>query len=668
MAESRRRIALCVCLASACAALPWPSFGADSRPTPRAGDDFDKYANATWRAETTLPPGTQSLGETTILAAKTAARVQSLIDEAVLARPAAAGASLQSGLKQKVGGFYTSMIDGRTIERVGISPLRGELDEIAALADRRALSAWLGRELRLDDGTNTTTDGIFGLWVHQGFDEADRYLPHLVQGGLGLADREAYLDPSKSEERLRYRAHVAHILGLAGFADPNAATAVLALETAIARSHASRADTDDPVKTNNHWSAADFAVKAPGLDWGAYFRAAGLEDQKEFIVWQPNAVRGIASLVAEQPIAAWQAYLTFHLLDHYSATLPDSFARLGEQRNGDRLKLAITATNAALGEAIGRLYVERYFPPRAKAAAAAMAENLRRAFRARISRLAWMSPPTRAKALRKLAALKIGVGYPDRWTDYTSLRIDRNDAYGNVRRSERFAFQQALAKLGRPVDPGEWSALVPQIPGAVIYFSPNSMQFAAGILQPPYFDPDGDAASNYGSAGAGMAHEISHSFDLLGNLYDSRGRFSAWWAPSDVVRYRAELAALARQFSAYCPRPKLCLDGQRVLNENVADLAGLRVALDAYHLSLGGRPDRVVGGLSGDQRFFLAFARRWRKVQTDAALRRDVETDIHAPGTYRSNTVRNVDEWYRAFGVRSSDGLYLSPAKRIRIW
>ena len=668
MGEARLRAASYLLLASACASLPDAPVGADAPRMVRAGDDFDNYANAAWRSAALLPPGMESLGDTTVLVAANAARVRSLIDDAAAIAPRLAGSSTRQALKQKVGDFYASMRDDRTIERLGISPLKAELDEVSAVADRRALSALLGRELRTDDGTNMKTDGILGVWVHQGFDEADRYLPHFVQGGLGLADRDAYLDPSKNDELLRYRTHVAHILALAGFADPDGANYVLAIETAIAKAHASRADTDDPVKANNRWSRRDFATKAPGLDWGAYFKGAGLENQNEFIVWQPSAVQGVAAIVAEQPIAAWKAYLTFHLLDHYSPALPNSFARFDERRDLDRQALAVAETNAALGEAIGRLYVERYFPPQAKAAATTMAENLRRAFRARISRLAWMSPSTRAEALRKLEALKIGVGYPDHWKNYAALRIERNDAYGNMQRSERFAFEQELVKLRRPVDPGKWSTLVPQVPGAVINFSPNSMQFAAGILQPPYFDPGGDSASNYGSAGAGMAHEISHSFDLLGNLYDSRGRFRGWWGPSDAANYKFELAPLARQFSAYCPQPKLCLDGQRILNENVADLAGLRVALDAYHLSLGGHRDRIIGGLSGDQRFFLAFARRWRKVQTDAALRRDVEADIHAPGIYRSNTVRNVDEWYEAFGVRPSDALYLAPSRRVRIW
>jgi putative endopeptidase len=647
-------------------AVPLPA--TSESPAVRPGDDFDRYANSAWMSTTALPPAETSYGPTAMLKARNADRVRSIIETAARAPDGTADAT-DRALEQKIADFYASFADGRAIEETGLSPLTAKLDAIAGIADRRELSATLGRTLGLDDGSNTQTDGIFGVWVHQGFDEADRNLPHIVQGGLGLGTPDVYLDASKAGSRADYRAHVAHVLALAGHPNAEAEAAdVLALETAIAKTHASREDTDDILKANNHWRRADFAKKAPGTDWAAYFRAAGLDRQTQFIVWQPSAVAGTAALVASEPIAAWKAYLTFHTLDHYSSVLPRAIARSSEQPPADRRPLAIAATNAALGEAIGRLYVERYFPPRAKAAAAAMAENLRGAFRVRIAKLAWMSPETRAKALAKLAALKIGVGYPDHWTDYSSLRIERGDSYGNMERAERFAYLQGLAKLREPVDPGEWSALLPQTVGAVINFSPNAIQFSAGILQPPYFDPDGDAASNYGSAGAGMAHEISHSFDLLGNLYDAQGRFGNWWSAQDVARFHDALAPLVAQFDAYCPRPRLCLNGKRMLGENIADLAGLRSAYDAYHLSLGGRRDRTIEGLSGDQRFFLAFARRWQKLQTEAALRHDVEADIHAPGPYRSDTVRNVDEWYAAFGIKPGDELYLSPEHRVRVW
>lgn len=625
----------------------------------RPGDDFYGYANGVWLKTTKLPEGRASYDTTAMLKDENARRVRELVEDA--AKTATPGPA------QRIGDFYAAFMDVAGIEAKGLRPLARELAAIAAIRDRHALSAYLGGVLRLDDGTNTQTDGLFGVWVHQGFHDPDRYVPHLVQGGLGLSDRDDYRDAGaeKAAGRELYRAHIAAVLKLAGFDQPDLrAGRVLALETAIAGTHASRADTDDVFKTDNPWRRADFAAKAPGMDWDAYFKTAGLDGQDEFIVWQPSAVIGAAALVAAQPIAAWQDYLAVRLIAHYAPVLPRAFGGTAP----DRAQQAIDATTAALGQEIGRLYVARYFPPEAKTAAVAMVENIRTAFRARIAGLTWMSPAAKETALVKLAALKVGVGYPDSWTDYSGLTVTRGDAYGNLQRAEAFAFRRELAKLHQSVDPAEWSLQLPQKPGAVINFSPNAIQFSAGLLQPPFFDAAGDAAANYGSAGAGIAHEISHSFDELGNIYDAQGRLVRWWTPDDLARYRAAAEPLAAQFDAYCPKPDLCVKGQQVLGENIADLAGLLVAHDAYTLSLNGRPDTVKDGLTGDQRFFLAFARRWRRVQTDAALSRQIATDTHAPGEYRADTVRNLEAWLRAFEVKPGDRLYPGPGERVRIW
>jgi predicted metalloendopeptidase len=337
------------------------------------------------------------------------------------------------------------------------------------------------------------------------------------------------------------------------------------------------------------------------------------------------------------------------------------------QQAPERSHDAIAVTNAALGQAVGQLYTRRYFPPESKARAQAMVADLIAAYRARIPNLTWMSPQTKEKALAKLAALRIGVGYPDRWIDYSTLEVVRGDAFGNMRRAEAFNRTYNLEKLKRTVDPDEWR-IDPQIVGAVILFSPNTETFSAGLLQPPYFDPQGDTASNYGSAGAGMAHEISHSFDELGNIYDAQGRLGNWWTPEDLVKYHEAAAKLAAQFNAYCPLSDLCVDGKQVLTENIADMAGLLTAHDAYVLSLKGKADVVINGLTGEQRFFLAFAQRWRKAQTEAALRRQIKSDTHSPGEYRSDTVRNVEAWYKAYDVRPADKLYLKPEDRVGIW
>jgi predicted metalloendopeptidase len=530
------------------------------------------------------------------------------------------------------------------------------------------------------DALTSNADHIFGVWVNQGFEDSQRCLFHLCQGGLGMPDRDAYLDPSPkmAEMRTQYQAHIAKVLELAGVADTESKAArILALEVRIAQAHAPDSDAADVFKQNNPWKRADFDAKAPGIDWNAYFKSAGVAEQPEFIVWQPSAVIGTSALVGSEALDVWKDYLRFHLIEHYANVLPtrlgaEQFAFYGTMLSGaqqppDRAKLAIAATNAALGQAVGQLYTQRYFPSEAKLKAQAMVADLIAAYRVRISNLAWMSPQTKEKALGKLAALRIGVGYPDTWIDYSTFDVVRGDAFGNMRRAEAFNRSRNLAKLKQPADPDEWR-IDPQIVGAVIVFTPNTETFSAGLLQPPYFDPQGDSASNYGSAGAGMAHEITHSFDELGNIYDTQGRLGNWWTAEDTVKYHAAAAKLAVQFDGYCPLSDLCVNGKQVLTENIADLAGLLVAHDAYVLSLKGKTDTVIDGLSGEQRFFLAFAQRWRKAQDEAALRRQIKSDTHSPGQYRSDTVRNVDAWYQAYEIAPVETLYLKPEERVAIW
>jgi predicted metalloendopeptidase/nicotinamidase-related amidase len=639
----------------------------------RPGDDFYGYANNGWIAATHLPDGMARLDQSALLRADNARRVRTLVENA---------SSVATGPdERKIADYYASRLDRTTIDGKGFAPVADDLASIAAITDRRALATFLGRTTRLDDGTNQQTESLWGVWVHQSFHDPDHYAAHLVQGGLGM-DRDIYLDPTPDADARRsaYRDHVAAILKLAGFDQPGVRAArVLDLEMAIARTHASRADTDDVYKTDNTWRGTDFAKRAPGIDWPAYLAAAGLDRSPAFVVWQPGAVIGGARLVGNYPLDAWKDYLSFHLIDHCADVLPQA---VGDERTAFAARLsgaappssapgdqALAATEAAFGDAIGRLYVEHYFPPRAKAAAIDMVENIRSAFRAHLAGLTWMSPATRAKAMAKLATLRVGLGYPAAWIDYRPLTITRGDAIGNLRRVEAFAYRRDIAKLTRPVDADEWPAqLHPQMVGAILNISPNTMQFAAGLLQPPYFDPTGDAAANYGSAGAGIAHEIGHSFDELGNQYDARGNLVRWWAKADVTRYQAVAAPLAAQLDECSPGLELHVNGKQVLAESAADLAGLSVAFDAYHRSLRGRPDVVRNGLTGDQRFFIAFARRWRMLQTDAALRRQIATDSHPPGLCRAGLVRNTDAWTRAFGVRPGDRLYLEPGARVQIW
>jgi len=641
----------------------------------KAGDDFYHFANGGWLKTAVIPAGQTSYDTRAILVARTSARVRGLIEEVAAAQPA------KGGVAQKVGDYYASFMDEASIEARGMTPLADEMAAISAIDSKKSLSAYLGATLNSEvDGLTGNADHVFGVWVNQSFTDSQHYVFHLLQGGLGMPDRDDYLDQSSKMAALRvqYQAHIAAMLKLAGIDDwETRAARILAFEIRIAQSHAPDADSADVFKQNNPWKRADFGVKAPGMNWDAYFKAAGVAEQPELIVWQPSAVIGASALVGSESVDVWKDYLRFHLIEHYASVLPKAVAAehfafcsavlSGAQQPPDRSQDAIVATNAALGQAVGQLYTQRYFPPEAKARAKAMVNDLIAAYRARIPRLAWMSAQTKEKALAKLAALRIGVGYPDHWIDYSTLDVVRGDAFGNMRRAESFNRLQNLAKLKQAANPDEWR-IDPQIVGAVILFSPNTETFSAGLLQPPYFDPQGDGASNYGSAGAGMAHEISHSFDELGNIYDAQGRLGNWWTNEDLGKYHAAAEKLVAQFDRYCPIPDLCVNGKQVLTENIADLAGLLIAHDAYVLSLKGKTDVVIDGVSGEQRFFLAFAQRWRKSQNDTALRRQIKTDTHSPGEYRSDTVRNVEAWYKAYGVMPGDRLYLKPEDRARIW
>jgi len=641
----------------------------------KPGDDFYRYANGGWLKANVIPVGKASYDTRAMLTEKTSQQVRDLIQNAASVH------AVQGSVLQKVGDYYASFLDSGAIEAKGLSPLADQVAKIGAITDKTSLSSYLGTTLNSEvEGLTANADHIFGLWINQGFDDGDHNLPHILQGGLGLPARDDYLGSSSKTAGLRkeYQAHIESVLQLTGSADlENKAARILSLEIQIAKAFAPDSDGADVFKQNNRWKRSDFQTKAPGLDWSAYFQSAGLANQQEFIVWQPSAVVGVAALVRDENLEVWQDYLRFHLVEHYSGVLPGAIAAehfrfygtilSGVQQMPDRHKEAVAVTNGALGQAVGQLYTQRYFPPQVKVRAQAMVSDLINAYRGRIANLTWMLPLTKQRALAKLAALQVIVGYPDVWTDYSSLDIVHGDAFGNMRRAEAFYRLRNLAKLKQPVNPIEWP-INPQVPGAVIMFSPNAEFFSAAILQPPYFDGEGDSASNYGSAGAGMAHEISHSFDELGNIYDERGRLGDWWTAEDRARYRKEGEKLVGQFNGYCPFPDLCVNGKQVLSENIADLAGLLVAHDAYVLSLKGKSDVVIGGLSGEQRFFLSFAQRWRKLQTEAALRQQLRTDTHSPGEYRSDTVRNVEGWYAAYKAVPGDKLYLKPEDRVRVW
>ncbi|HEX3665070.1 MAG TPA: M13 family metallopeptidase [Rhizomicrobium sp.] len=644
----------------------------------KPGDDFFAYANGAWLRTAEIPADHSSYGVGAMLVEKTTAQLRQLIEAA---SKAGAGADPDT---RKIGDYYASYMDETGIEAKGLAPLKPELDRIAAIRDTHGLSAYLGSTLRADvdalNSTNFYTDHLFGVWITQAFENPDRNVPYLLQGGLGMPDREYYLSTAARMAgiRARYQAHIAAMLKLAKIPDAaNKAAAILALETKMAKAHWSRVDSEDVHKANNPWKADQFAARAPGLDWKAYFGAAGLVDQKDYIVWQPSAVRGLSALAASEPLTVWKDYLAFHFIEHHAPVLPKAFVDenfafngtvlAGTPSNSERWKRAVDATNAALGEAVGKLYVAQYFPPLAKARIEALVHDLLVAYHARISNLKWMSPATREKALAKLATLKVGVGYPDKWRDYSALHVIRDDALGNLERAELFEYRRNLAKLKGPVDRDEW-VMTPQTVNAVNLPMANALNFPAAILQPPYFDPKADAALNFGATGATIGHEISHSFDDEGSQFDAQGRLENWWTPADFAHFKAASAKLAAEFDSYRPFPDLAVNGQQTLSENIADVAGLSASHDAYIASLGGTSAPVIDGLSGDQRFFLAYAQSWRTKIREAALRRRILTDGHAPPEYRADTVRNLDAWYPAFAGKPGEKLYLSPADRVQVW
>ncbi|MGA8806728.1 MAG: M13 family metallopeptidase [Thermoanaerobaculia bacterium] len=678
---SRKLVCAAAFLLVLTAAAPVPNHGLDPAGMNRSvkpGNDFYAYANGTWTKNTPIPPDRAVLGVFTILEEKANERTSKLIQDADKSK-AAAGSE-----ERKIGDFYAAFMDEKSIETRGLKTIQPELDQIAAISDKPSLAHILGSQLRADvdalNNTNFYTDRLFGLWVSPDFDSPTRNVGYLLQGGLGLPDRENYLrkEPKDVELQTKYRAHVAAVLGLAHVANAaERAEHIYALEHKIAEAHGSRTDSEDVHKANNPWKLAQFSMKAPGLDWPAYFKAADLSAQPMLMVWQPSAVTGIAKLTGSEPLAVWKDYLTFHAIDRAAYLLPKAFADehfkfygttlSGAPQQRVRWKRAVGATGAALGDAVGKLYVKHYFPPASKAAAQSMVKNIIAAFGHRIDNLTWMSPATKTKAKAKLSTLYVGIGYPEHWRAYDGLVIKRDDALGNAIRSQLFDYHASLAKLTKPVDKTEWW-MTPQTVNAVNLPLQNALNFPAAILNPPFFDGTADPVVNYGAIGTVIGHEISHSFDDQGSQFDAAGRLQNWWTKDDFAHFSSAADRLAAEFDTYEPLPGMHVNGKLTLSENIADVAGLSASYDGYRRAYGGKPAPSAGGLTGDQRFFLAFAQVWRTKFRPEALRNSLLTNGHAPGEYRADTVRNIDEWYAAFNVKPGEKLYLAPKDRVRAW
>jgi putative endopeptidase len=642
------------------------------------GDDFFAFANGQWVKTAVIPPDRSSSGVFVTLVEEANKRTVRLIQQAAKSK-APKGSEIR-----KIADYYAAYMNEPAIEAKGLRPLQRELTEIAALADKTSLARLLGNQLRADvdplNNTNFHTERLFGLWVSPDFDAPNRNAAYLLQGGLGMPDRDYYLgtDATSTALQTKYRDHIAAALALAGIADAkDRAVRIYDLEHRIAEAHISRTDSADVHKADNRWALRDFPAKAPGLDWHAYFETAALSNQPNLMVWHPSAATGIAALVDKEPLADWKDYLTFHAIDRASPLLSKKFldenfkfygtALTGTTQLFPRWKRAVDATNAAMGDAVGKLYVRRYFPPAAKAAAQTMVRNIVAAFGHRIDHLDWMTPETRTKAKAKLDTLYVGIGYPEHWRNYSGLQVDRDDALGNAERSELFDYRASLVRLGEPVDKSEWW-MTPQTVNAVNLPLQNALNFPAAILNPPFFDAAADPVQNYGGIGTVIGHEISHSFDDQGSQFDAEGRLENWWTKEDFAHFTAAADRLAAEFDAYEPLPEMHINGKLTLSENIADVAGLSASYDGYRQAYRGKPAPPAQGLSGDQRFFVAFAQVWRSKLRPEALRASLLTNGHAPGEYRADTVRNIDTWYTAFDVKPGRKLYLAPAERVRVW
>lgn len=646
--------------------------------TVKPGDDFDEYANGGWRARTEIPADRSSVGISLDVQIRTEAN-----NNAIIAAARAANAAVGTDTR-RIADWYTAYTDTAGIEARGLTPLRGELSAIAALRTKQQLSTMLGGNVMADvdplNATDFQTENLFGLFVTQSFNQPDVTVPYVLQGGLGMPDRDYYLSTTPDMVALRgkYKAYVERIFTLAGVSDPAArAQRVFDLETKIATAHTDNVTAQDSNSANNPWTRADFARRAPGIDWDAFWTAARLGQQQNFIVWEPATTTKLAALVASEPLQAWQDWLTFHRINQVTSVLPAAFDQAsfdffsremnGQQQPRPRDKRAIGSINTWLSDAVGQLYVQQYFPASSRTDIQNMVTNIKAAFDRRVAALSWMAPATKAEARRKIATMDVGVGYPDTWRSYTDLEVRADDPVGNLRRAQIAETLHQLGKIDKPVDRDEWW-MAPQVVNALNIPLQNALNFPAAILQAPYYDPAADAATNYGSIGAVIGHEISHSFDNLGATFDSTGRLRNWWTAEDLAHFNQQGEALIAQYDAYQALPGLHLNGRLELSENIADVAGLAAAYDAYHASLNGQEAPVINGLTGDQRFFLAFAQSWRSKIRDQQLRARVATDGHAPARWRVMTVRNLDAWYAAYNVQPGEGLYLAPDRRVRIW
>ena len=643
--------------------------GMDKAVSP--GDDFFRYVNGAWFDKAVIPSDRTATGSFVDLDVQSEDRLRGLLNDLESRKD-----NLTADEK-KVRDLYHSYVDTDRVEQLGLAPAQKDLAVIANLKSRADVA-------RIMASPAIGAESLFNARINVDDKNPNAYAVFIRQSGLGLPDRDYYLRDEKGivAAREAYRPYIARMLKLGGIANEGAkADAIFKLETEIAKLHWSRAERRDAEKTYNPMKMSELERFAPNFPWTAFLAESGIGSSagdRQVVISEKTAFPALASLFEQTPVDVWRDYLTFHYLSARAPYLPKRFddARFdfygkvlgGQTEQLARVKRGVRFVSGEMGENLGRLYVVRYFSPQAKAKAQDLVRNLLDVYRQRIENADWMSPETRRKALEKVASFSVKIGYPDKWRDYSKFEVNPDDLLGNQSRGSQFEWNRRLARLNQPVDRAEWG-MSPQTVNAYYESSLNEIVFPAAILQPPFFDAFADDAVNYGAIGAVIGHEISHGFDDQGSKYDAEGVLQNWWTADDRKNFDARTASLAKQFSTYSPVPGLFVNGQMTLGENIADLAGLTVAQAAYHLSLKGKEPPVLDGFSGDQRLFLGYAQVWRYKAREETARQRVLSDPHSPPEFRINgTVRNVDAWYTAMGVKPGDKLYLGPQERVHLW
>ena len=634
----------------------------------RAQDDFYQYVNGTWLATTEIPADKSNYGSFTQLFDKSQDDLKVIVEEAANARDKVAGSEVQ-----KVGDFYLSFMNTDKIAEIGLSPIQTELARIDDIDNRDDVVRYIGYNQKLGMATP------FLLFINQDNKDTTKYTVYVHQTGIGLPDRDYYLEDQFAEKREAYAAYIQKILDLAGIDDSvDKAAMIMELETRLAEAHWTRVENRDRNKVYNKRTVAEANAETPGLEWSLFLEAAGIPDQADFIVRQPSYFTALGGIIDDVSVRDWKSYFTFKMLDTAAPYLTEDLVEAnfdfhgrtisGTEENQPRWKRAIQATDQQIGEAVGKIYVDRHFEAESKTRMDEMIGNLREAFGIAINELEWMGPETKEEAQAKLAKFTPKIGYPRKWRDYTSLEIDPDDLVGNMLRATEFEYKRKINKLGGPIDRDEWF-MTPQTVNAYYNPSMNEIVFPAAILHPPFFNVEADDATNYGAIGAVIGHEFSHGFDDQGSKSDGDGNLRDWWTEADAEQFKARTGVLVAQYAVFSPLEGMNVNGELTLGENIGDLAGLTIAYKAWKLSLDGREPPVIDGYTGEQRFFLGWAQVWRRKYRDDELERRLKIDPHSPSEYRTNgIVRNMPEWYAAFDVKEGDALYLEPGERVKIW